>query len=90
MAETKAVAANAEKHRQAVDRMAAARAARGSGQSPNVNLDDRQKFALATMQRARSNLKTAQDGLKAGWGTPAELIDACSRINAAVGKMLFD
>lgn len=76
--------------RGAKDRMAAARAARSSGPRSTADLDDRQKFALRTMQQARSALKKAQDGLVAGWECPADLIDACSKISAAVGKMLFD
>lgn len=74
----------------AIDRMAKARAARKSGPRSTVELDDRQKFALRTMQQARSGLKSAQDGLKDGFPVPADLIDACSKINAAIGKMLFE
>ena len=74
----------------ATERMAKARAAKGKGPRVAVDLDDRQRFALRTMQAARSSIKTAQDGLKAGWEVPADLIDACAKINGAVGKMLFE
>ena len=90
MAEKEKETAGPPKYKGPADRMAAARAAKSSGPRSTVNLDDRQKFALRTMQQARSGLKTARDGLLAGYDVPADLIDACSKINASVGKMLFD
>ncbi len=90
MAKDTAIKDDVPKGMEAPDRMAVARAARGQNPRPTVKLDDRQKFALRTMQQARSGLKSAQGGLKDGFPVPADLIDACSKINAAIGKMLFE
>jgi len=72
------------------DRMAAARAARAGGRRASVNLNPNQKYALRTIQQARSALKRAQDNLVLGMAIPAELIDACGKVNTAVGSMIFD
>lgn len=72
------------------DRMAAARAGRKGGRSSSENLSEREKFALRQMQGARSAIQKAQKGLSQGYPVPADLIDACAKINAAVGRMLFD
>ena len=48
-----------------------------------------EKFALQTVQRAQSALRTINDAIKSGKTVNPAIIDQCFELSKAAGKMLF-